>query len=260
MQRIFLIMYITFSTLVSAQEIVETKCVAHRGNNKYELENSMSAIVSALDAGADGVEIDVRHTFDGYPILLHDRTLNGVAMDRPGYKCPLNKNVSELFLFTIRKNCLLRNGEVVPVLNDVLDDDLRNRLEFFLELKDSPSNKTIDLIKKSLSMNRKINIISFKTKILKCLSKIFSADESVAFYRLYLLYVFPSQKFDASIMYTSFNYKRVKKNKQNLLNGIWTVDNEQVINSAFDQNLGFITTNDPFLCASIKKMRQIINQ
>ena len=260
MRRSFWILFITFSTIGYSQELVETKCVAHRGNTKYELENSISAIVSAYDVGADGIEVDVRHTIDGYPILLHDRTLNGVAVDRPGYKCPLKKNVSELFLFTIRKNCLLKNGEVVPTLFDALGDDLNNHLEFFLELKDSPSEKTIELIKSSLSTNRKINIISFKTKILKRLSRIFSVDESVAFYRLYLLYVSPDRKYGSSIMYTRFNYRRVKKNKQDFLNGIWTIDNEQIMKSAFDHNIGFITTNDPFLCVSIKKMHQKINQ
>ncbi|MEG8280506.1 glycerophosphodiester phosphodiesterase [Streptomyces sp. AHA2] len=49
--------------------------VAHRGDPYRFRENTVASLRSALDRGADAVEIDVRLTRDGVPVLLHDATL-----------------------------------------------------------------------------------------------------------------------------------------------------------------------------------------
>ncbi|RZU10766.1 glycerophosphodiester phosphodiesterase [Streptomyces sp. BK239] len=49
--------------------------VAHRGDPYRFRENTLGSLRSALDRGADAVEIDVRLTRDGVPVLLHDETL-----------------------------------------------------------------------------------------------------------------------------------------------------------------------------------------
>jgi glycerophosphoryl diester phosphodiesterase len=46
--------------------------VAHRGASAIEAENTLSAFEAALRAGADAVELDVRLTADGIPVVLHD--------------------------------------------------------------------------------------------------------------------------------------------------------------------------------------------
>ncbi|MBT2383460.1 glycerophosphodiester phosphodiesterase [Streptomyces sp. ISL-11] len=49
--------------------------VAHRGDPYVHRENTLASLRSALRAGAGAVEIDVRLTRDGVPVLLHDATL-----------------------------------------------------------------------------------------------------------------------------------------------------------------------------------------
>ncbi|MFF3061836.1 glycerophosphodiester phosphodiesterase [Streptomyces sp. NPDC057909] len=49
--------------------------VAHRGDPYRVRENTLPSIRSAIERGADAVEIDVRVTRDGVPVLLHDSTL-----------------------------------------------------------------------------------------------------------------------------------------------------------------------------------------
>ncbi|WP_190018604.1 glycerophosphodiester phosphodiesterase [Streptomyces lucensis] len=49
--------------------------VAHRGDPYRFRENTIGSLRSALDQGADAVEVDVRLTRDGIPVLLHDETL-----------------------------------------------------------------------------------------------------------------------------------------------------------------------------------------
>ncbi|MGW3339326.1 glycerophosphodiester phosphodiesterase [Streptomyces sp. NPDC001009] len=58
--------------------------VAHRGDPYRFRENTLASLRSALDRGADAVEIDVRLTRDGVPVLLHDASLKRLwEIDRP---------------------------------------------------------------------------------------------------------------------------------------------------------------------------------
>ncbi|WP_406464748.1 glycerophosphodiester phosphodiesterase [Streptomyces sp. NBC_00111] len=61
--------------------------VAHRGDPYRARENTLPSVRSAVDRGADAVEIDVRVTRDRVPVLLHDSTLkrlwgHDVRLDR----------------------------------------------------------------------------------------------------------------------------------------------------------------------------------
>lgn len=60
--------------------------VAHRGASAVEPENTLRAFERAIAAGADAVELDVRLTADGEPVVLHDprvdRTTDGHGLLR----------------------------------------------------------------------------------------------------------------------------------------------------------------------------------
>jgi glycerophosphoryl diester phosphodiesterase len=49
--------------------------VAHRGASEEHAEHTLGAYVAALDAGAEGLECDVRLTADGHLVCVHDRDL-----------------------------------------------------------------------------------------------------------------------------------------------------------------------------------------
>ncbi len=58
--------------------------VAHRGDPYRFPENTLDSLRSALARGADAVEVDVRLTRDGVPVLLHDESLKRLwGHDRP---------------------------------------------------------------------------------------------------------------------------------------------------------------------------------
>lgn len=54
---------------------------AHRGFSGRYPENTLLSFVGAIEAGADGIECDVRQTLDGHLVMIHDeivdRTTNG---------------------------------------------------------------------------------------------------------------------------------------------------------------------------------------
>lgn len=56
--------------------------VAHRGASADNAEHTLGAYLRALEAGADGLECDVRLTADGHLVCVHDRDLRRVAGGR----------------------------------------------------------------------------------------------------------------------------------------------------------------------------------
>lgn len=50
-------------------------CIAHRGASRRAPENTVRAFDRALEAGADGIELDVQATSDGAAVVFHDATL-----------------------------------------------------------------------------------------------------------------------------------------------------------------------------------------
>lgn len=103
-------------------------CIAHRGgplmNHQPLPENSLAAIARALDAGVDGIEIDI-YQVEGELLVTHDRRL-GRAVSGQGI-------ITELPLAYLRQQTL-SNGEPLPSLRDVLQL-VGNRALLNIEIK-----------------------------------------------------------------------------------------------------------------------------
>lgn len=54
----------------------QVRIIGHAGAAGLAPENTLAAIRAALAHGAGGVEVDVRATADGVPVLLHDETVD----------------------------------------------------------------------------------------------------------------------------------------------------------------------------------------
>ena len=52
------------------------KIQAHRGYSGKYPENTMLAFAKAVEAGCDGIELDVHATKDGVPVVIHDETVD----------------------------------------------------------------------------------------------------------------------------------------------------------------------------------------
>ena len=57
--------------------------IAHRGSSSEAPENTLPAFEAAVRRGADAIELDVRLTADGAPVVIHDATLDRTT-DRTG--------------------------------------------------------------------------------------------------------------------------------------------------------------------------------
>jgi glycerophosphoryl diester phosphodiesterase len=50
--------------------------ISHRGEHLYHPENTIPAVLGAIEAGADYVELDVRTTSDGVLVLMHNASVD----------------------------------------------------------------------------------------------------------------------------------------------------------------------------------------
>ncbi|MDG3007420.1 glycerophosphodiester phosphodiesterase [Paludisphaera mucosa] len=61
------------------QQFLENGVTAHRGNSSEHPENTMPALASGLESGADWVELDIFRTKDGQLVVTHDETTGRVG-------------------------------------------------------------------------------------------------------------------------------------------------------------------------------------
>ncbi|KQX45733.1 glycerophosphodiester phosphodiesterase family protein [Paenibacillus sp. Root444D2] len=79
--------------------------VAHKADWHHHPENSLSAIQSSIDMGVEMVELDIRKTKDGIPVLMHDDNINDMTNG--------TGKVADLTLAQI-KSYYLKEGEGGP--------------------------------------------------------------------------------------------------------------------------------------------------
>ena len=99
--------------------------VGHRGAAGHVTGNTLASIAKALALGVDFVEIDVRATRDGHPVVFHDRRVDGTT-DGSGA-------VSELTVDEMRR-VRTADGQPIPTLEDALAC-INNRVGLMLDIK-----------------------------------------------------------------------------------------------------------------------------
>jgi glycerophosphoryl diester phosphodiesterase len=102
--------------------------IAHRTCPLHAPENSIEGIRRAAELGADGVEIDVRPSLDGVPMLMHDWSTRR-TMGLPG---PIR-----LFPRILLQRFRLRGGKEPPPTLDEALDTLPEPLFIAIEVKDA---------------------------------------------------------------------------------------------------------------------------
>jgi len=105
----------------------------HRGASGRLPENTLAAFRGAIEDGADGVEVDVRATADGVPVLLHDRELSRTTTGSGAID-----EIAAADLAAIQA----RAGEPVPTLAEALAV-AGDRLRLDIELKQTGIERAV---------------------------------------------------------------------------------------------------------------------
>jgi glycerophosphoryl diester phosphodiesterase len=145
--------------------------IAHRGAKHACPENTFAAFDRALREQADGIELDLRLTRDGVPVVFHDHTLRKLGQPK--------QRLSELTLSQLRRLDFggwfdpAFAGESIPTLAEVLER-YGNRTELSLELKTARDpERNVELLRQLLGVLReskcdeKALILAFESRLLE---------------------------------------------------------------------------------------------
>lgn len=242
--------------------------IAHRGASALAPENTLTAFRQAIEAGANGIEFDVRISKDGVPVVFHDSTLRRIAR-REGRTS--NFTAEELGKIEIgswfnekfpRKANAEFVGEKIPTLEElfVLLNGFKGRI--YLEMKGNPTEvlkvaeAVVEIIKNSPYLPQ-IIAKSFKLEAVAHIKNLFPEVKTAALFAPKILTVLRKQtriieeakKYSAdelSLHYSLATEKFVRRaDDENMPTTIWTADHPIWVRRATDIGIRAIITNNP---------------
>ncbi|WP_254089232.1 glycerophosphodiester phosphodiesterase [Dawidia soli] len=245
---------ISQSFTIIEDHFIHNKVIAHRGawKNTGAPENSIAALEHAIGLRCEGSEFDVHMSADSLPVINHDASIQGISIARTPSR--------ELLALK------LTNGEPMPTLEQYIQaglDQLNTKL--ILEIKASELGKEY-----SLALTRKIVALVEKLQAQAWVDYIsFDYDVCLEVMRLapyarvaYLKGDKTPAELAADHFYgLDYHFNVLKKNpdwvtraKQHTLTvNVWTANDKSLLEDLLQQQVDFITTNEPELLLSLVK-------
>ena len=161
-------------------QIPDLQVVAHRGFSHNYPENTVAALLGAIQAKAEGCEFDIYISRDGVVFGLHDNTFNrttNVKAEIVDGK-PEPVKINDLSFEEIRqldagswKNAKFA-GEKIPTLDEMLASLKDSKCWPVIEIKQAGfEQKVIDAVKKAKMEDRTV-IIAFSKDVVKTVRKL----------------------------------------------------------------------------------------
>lgn len=241
---------------------VKSKIFAHRGAKSFAPENTLSAFKKAVESGADGIELDVHLSQDGFIVVMHDenvdRTTNGKG------------EIKELSLAEIKK---LDAGswfdekfkdEKVPTLEEVLETlhELKFTGELNVELKTDKNNyegieEKVSGLLRSVKWTFTYIYSSFS---FSSLEKMYSVEPSAEY--AYIMENDTEKMLQAektpfisgihpNVSWFLKNAEIIEKSTKKFR--VWRTEDDQTLFKLFKENPEGIFTNDPKKAIELKK-------
>ena len=229
--------------------------LGHRGYIKAATENTIKSYEAALNAGADGIELDVHATKDNRLVILHDFNTKRV------YSQDLDIESSTL-------DEIKAVSEAIPTLSEVFD--ALGPIFYDIELKGNMKfNKAlVHLVNEELAKRKEIQdrvmVSSFNPLIMRAFSKAMSYD-----YPLLPIYdTTPAVPFflhhgEGRLFFKAAGLKPradiaiKEKNKSNYPIVPWTVDDEKSLQAAIDIKAPILITNESELIIKALQERSL---
>ena len=250
--------------------------IGHRGASAVAPENTLAAFRKAIDAGADGIEFDVRLSSDGIPVIIHDETLRRTA-SRPERVGDLTaeelRKADAGSWFTIARESSTNEycDEKIPTLQQLLEDFPNNAL-LYLELKCATSDihrivdTTADLIETCSVTDRTI-VECFDLAAIEAMKRrapgiktaalfepsLGNAPALVSAQRLVARAVAAGAD-EIALHYRLANRRAVEAaRKAGLRVVVWTVDDPAWIVRSQEYGIDCVITNDPALMVTHRR-------
>jgi glycerophosphoryl diester phosphodiesterase len=130
---------------VQTLALSQPQVVAHRGLSPGMPENSMPAFRHAIEMGVYAIELDLRATADGQPVVMHDATVDRTTN---GSGAVIAMTLSQIeALDAGSKTSPAFAGEHVPSFADVLTLFAASRTKLVVDVKTSRNMQLADIIR-----------------------------------------------------------------------------------------------------------------
>ena len=248
MKKLFLLL--PFFIMVS-ESMAQTQIIAHRGFWKTEgsAQNSIAAIEKANSIECYGSELDVWLSKDNVLVVNHDPSYKEHSMEE-----------SDASTLTSLK---LKNGETLPTLRDYLTTAKSLDTRPILELKSHSTperetqavEKVLELVKE-LGLENKIEYIAFSLHVVKEFIRLAPSGTPVFYLSGNLspkeLKEIGSAGPDYNLSVFREKPEWIKESQDlGLKVNVWTVNNEKDMEWLIENNVDFITTDEPLLLQEI---------
>lgn len=253
MKAKYLIIIVLF-VFASCSKPKEIKVIAHRGywDTEGSAQNSITSLQKADQAGCYASEFDVWMTKDNMLIVNHDDAING-------------KIITETF-YSDLKDYKLPNEEEIPTLDVFLRKAKDMKIRLVLELKPMKPEREVtasafiaNMLKK-YGLVERTDLISFSLSACKQLkyqlpdSKVFYLNGDLSPEELQKMNL-AGMDYQASVIREHPDWiKSAHKLGQEV--NVWTVNKEEDIIYFIDNQVDYITTNNPVLAMELIKKRK----
>jgi glycerophosphoryl diester phosphodiesterase len=136
---------VSFPTWTPGEARAAPRVIAHRGLCAGVEENTLEAFARAREAGADGIELDVRLAADGEPVVVHDHDLERLAGRRERIDAMTSGALADVKL--TRGGSIPRLAEVLAATPDQLVNvELKSPRQERIALRSPAADRLVDAV------------------------------------------------------------------------------------------------------------------
>ena len=229
----------------------DTKIIAHRGYVAGNVENTISGLVSAANAGADLIEIDIQQTADGEFVVFHDRTLRRLA-GKNGVIA--NMTLNELKTLTIHQNGY---SDKIASLEDCIEIAKALDVALLIELK-VHGKETEDVLPKLVEKLRKYKVLdSYYVQSVDG-QKMTQLKKLVPNLRVGIVYALNIGPMEENVDFIALEeswvteqlIEELEQNPMDLF--VWTLNDDRSLQTFIEKNVSGVITDHPDVARDLR--------
>lgn len=229
----------------------DTKIIAHRGYVAGNVENTISGLVSAANAGADLIEIDIQQTVDGEFVVFHDRTLRRLA-GKNGVIA--NMTLNELKSLTIHQNGF---SDKISSLDDCIEIAKALDVSLLIELK-VHGKETEDVLPKLVEKLRNYKVLDSYYVQSADGQKMTQLKKLVPNLRVGIVYALNIGPMEENVDFIALEeswvteqlIEELKQHPTDLF--VWTLNDDRSLQTFIEKNVSGVITDHPDVARELR--------
>ncbi|WP_342535558.1 glycerophosphodiester phosphodiesterase [Lysinibacillus sp. FSL K6-1151] len=229
----------------------DTKIIAHRGYVAGNVENTISGLVNAANAGADLIEIDIQQTVDGEFVVFHDRTLRRLA-GKNGVIA--NMTLSELKSLTIHQNGY---SDKIASLEDCIEIAKALDVALLIELK-VHGQETEDVLPKLVEKLRQYKVLDSYYVQSADVQKMAQLKKLLPNLRVGIVYALNIGPMEENVDFIALEeswvteqlIEELKQHPTDLF--VWTLNDDRSLQTFIEKNVSGVITDHPDVARELR--------